>query len=221
MRPVRPGAWERWAPLGGIGFAVLMVVAARLPGSPPKIDDPARAVVAFVADERLELRVAAVVGGIATLGLLWWAGALWRQLAPGENGGLAVVALVGLGIGVTALDVALGVQAAVALRLEDLGPHAARFVFGLSRLVFDAGAFGFAALVGAASLAARRAGTFPRLLSDAGLGLTLGWVVASYGLVDHGFVVDSLGPAVFVAWLVWVLAMSVVMLRAARASDRD
>ena len=194
---------------------VLLVVAARLPGSPPKTYAPAHEIVAFVSQHQRALQFGAFLNGVGTIALLLWSAALWRMLrrAGREVQHLAVAAMGGLVVFVAATNTAFAIQSALAMRVKELPPAEAKFFFGLSRLVFDAGAFGAAVLVAVTALVARRAELGPMWLAKAGFGLAAAWVVAGYGIADHHVVIDSLGLAVLVAWLGWIVALSVVMLR--------
>ena len=194
---------------------VLFFVAARLPGSPPKIDASAGEIVVFVSAHQHALELGAFLNGVGTIALLWWWSALWRMLghAGREVQHLAVAAMGGLVVFVVATNVAFAIQSALAMQVKELRPPEVKFVFGLSRLVFDAGAFGASFLVAATALAARRAELGPKWLAIAGYGLAGAWVVAGYGIADHNAVIDSLGLAVLAIWLGWIVTLSLAMLR--------
>jgi len=202
--------------VSGIVFVALVVIGARLPGSPPKIDDATRQIVAFLATQRTQVAVAGFLGGLSVVALLGWAGSLWGLLRSDTcaSGAWPNVAIGGLIVGVMHLMLGFTLQSVAALELKRMSPHDARLLFGLSRYVFDSGAFGFAALVGATAVVAFRTPLFPRWFARASVVLAVGWLTAGYGIVNHGFVVDSLGLAVFVAWLAWVTTLSIHMLRA-------
>ena len=206
---------ERRGAVGGLVFVVLLVVAARLPGSPPKIDAPAHEIVGFVSLHQRELELGAFLNGVGTIALLWWSSALWRLLrrAGAEAQHLVIAVMGGLVVFVAALNTGFALQSALAMRVEELPPADAKFYFGLSRLVFDAGVFGAAAMVAATALVCRRAELGPGWLAKAGCALAGAWVVAGYGVADHNVWIDSLGLAVLVAWLGWIVALSIVMLR--------
>ena len=58
------------------------VIAALLPGSPPKPDDSAAKIAKFVVDKGDEIRWAGFIGVLGSIVLLGWLGAVWRLHAP-------------------------------------------------------------------------------------------------------------------------------------------
>src|ERR1700750_551593 len=77
---------DRSLALAGIVFVVLMLIAAFLPGSPPKPNDSAAKIVKFVTDKNDQLRWSGFVGVLASIVLLGWLGAVWRLLRRAEGG---------------------------------------------------------------------------------------------------------------------------------------
>ena len=209
--------WERWGALGGIVFAVLVLVTVILPGEPPGIGDSTSDVVEFIADKGDELRYSAYIGGVATIFLFWWLGSLWRLMRRLEGGSprLTVAALAGgvlasvfAGIG----GIMLGALPIIGVRT--LGPGGARAFYVVATCLGFAALFGIAVLVGSASI------LFIRMRS---MGL-LGWfgVVVAVVSVFGGYAVAStrdelmaLGVIGFLGALLWVVILSVFMLRRA------
>src|SRR5713226_4786660 len=145
--------WERWSALGGIAFVVLVLISAFIPGSPPKTSDSAAKIAKFVGDHRGELRWATYIGGIGTVFLVWWLGAIWRTLRKAEGGDprLTVVSIVGavfasimfaIGAVVLAIPAIVGVPAAG-------GATGTRFFYILSTNLRSGGELGIALFVGA------------------------------------------------------------------------
>jgi hypothetical protein len=210
--------WERWSALGGILFVVLVLASAFVPGSPPKPGDSAAKIAKFVADKGDEIRWAAYLGAIAAVPLFWFAGGVWRLLrrAEGGNPRLTVVAVLGLGFAV--LAGALGGVILGALGIMGVsgsgGPSGTRFFYVLSFNVGALTSFGAAVFVGAFSIVIVRSAVLPTVMG------WLGGLVAILFLIG-GAVVASTRDAFFtisfvsfIAFAVWVLIVSGLMLRA-------
>ena len=111
--------WERWSAFGALGFVVLVIVVAVLPGSPPKPSDSQAKIASFIVDNSKELRWSAVIGALATVLLLWWAGSVWRLLRRAEGGSprLTVVAIAGLLLAAALFAVGSVVMSATAMAM--------------------------------------------------------------------------------------------------------
>lgn len=215
MDTVDDSKWERWASLGGILFAVSTAVGAALPGSPPKTSDSAAKISDFIADKGDELRWAAFLAGLATIGLLWWLGSVYRTLRRGEGGSprLAIVA-VGAAIFAAAVStigsVMLGSLPIIGVRT--LSPAGARLFYIMSSNVTVATVFGMAVFLAAFSVVIIRSHVLPVWLGWIGVLIAIvavfgGGVVSSTRDV---FFYGSFGA--FIAFLIWVLVVSGLML---------
>jgi hypothetical protein len=206
---------ERCAPLGGVVFVVLVLVGSLLAGTPPKLTDNPDKVFRFFRDHHNDIRHGQFLVGVGTIGLLWWLGSLWKTLSRAEGGEPRLTVTAGLG---TVLGVALAlassaVLAATALRFAELGPKNVHAFYLLAMVLGGAASFGLAALVGATSVLVLRTNVFPRPLGLAGGVLAVAWVVAGIGIGSVADWVFTLGFIVFLAWLVWVLAVTALLLR--------
>jgi hypothetical protein len=65
----------RWGGFAGLTFIVLAVVAALLPGVPPKVTDGPASILSYVADGRTQLLVAALLNAVAAGLVIWFAAA--------------------------------------------------------------------------------------------------------------------------------------------------
>jgi hypothetical protein len=206
--------WERWSALGGILFVALIVASVVLPGSPPKTSDSVAKIAKFVADHRSELRWAAYLGGLGTVAILWWLGAVWRLMRRGEGGvpRLAVVAFGGAAfasVTATLAGVILGVVAILGVPASG-GASGTKFFYVLSTNVGAATNFGVALFIGAFSAVIIRSRILP---------VALGWIGALLFLVGGATVATTddaffvIGFIAFFAFLLWVLVVSVLMLR--------
>ena len=206
--------WERWGALGGILFVLLVAITAILPGNPPKTGDSAAKIADFIGDNGNKIRWAATTGGLAVIALFWWLGSVWRLMRRGEGGSprLTVTAIAG-----AVFAAAMATIGAVSLAvIPVIGTHTfgnpqIRYFYILSSNIAVATMFGAAAFVGAFSLLIIRRRVLPPILG------WLGLVVAVLGVVG-GPVVSStrdtffyLAFAGFVAFLAWVVIVSIVM----------
>ena len=82
-----PEFWERFWRTGGIQFAGLFIVAYFVYGSQPHVGATTEALVAFYQGDRMRIVIAAVLGGLAILNLMWFAAAIRTTLADaGQDG---------------------------------------------------------------------------------------------------------------------------------------
>src|SRR2546421_6806551 len=115
--------WERYAALGGIAFVVLTVIGTFLPGAPPSPTDKADKLFDYFNDHGGALQAMQYMGGLATIGLLWWFGSLWRRMTRAEDGRprMAVVALTGLVFAGIFAAASGAVTSVAAMRIQELG----------------------------------------------------------------------------------------------------
>jgi hypothetical protein len=201
--------FERWAPIGGIAFVVLMVVGSILIGDVPAPDASQQEVTDYLSDGSNHVRnmVGAYLWVVGALAFLWFLTRLRTDLrrAEGGTGALSNLAF-GAGVAFAAVwMVSAAVTAAVAYAVElrdapVTDPDLVRVLPTTGRLLLLLGA-GFAGLllVLAASVVILRTGVFPRWLA------WLGIVAATVLLFD--VVYRNILPF----WL-WVFIVSSVML---------
>ena len=209
--------WERWGALGGILFAVCVAITVILPGEPPGISDPAGDVVKFIVDKSDELRWSAYLSGVATIFLFWWLGSLWRLMRRLEGGSprLAVAALAG---GVFAsLFGAIGsimLGALPIIGVKTIGAGGTRAFYVVATCLGFAALFGVAVLVGSASILFIRTRT-NALLGWFGVVVAVVSILGGYAVASSRDEVMTLGFIGFIGALLWVLILSILMLRQA------
>lgn len=207
--------WTRYAALGGVVFVVANVIPAAMTGEPPTPDAPAAEIVEYLKDKGSALQVAQALAGVAAIGLLWWFGSLWRRMTAAEGGHhrLSVTSLAGLVVG-GALFLASGaVAAAAAMRVDDLGDSAAGF-WVLSGVLLAGAGFGIATHLGATNALALRHNLFARWVAVLGAVAAVGFVVAGViGSATDSEAAMIVGLISFIAWAVWILAVSATMWR--------
>jgi len=204
--------WERLAPLGALGFLLSFAVGAAAVGAgPPAADAPAQEIASYFADNRTGhlLNIFLVTLGSGLL-YPWFLAGLWRAIrrVEGNNDLCAPAALISGVALLGPLFIQLAGWGAAALQAGDQrAPDVAASLFDLGNTGFLLFPLPAAGLVLATSLANRSGALIPVWLSRAGL------VVAAV------LVLGALpfGPFMFALFGLWMIAVSVVLLRAKTA----
>jgi Domain of unknown function (DUF4386) len=206
---LRRSWFERWAPIAGIAFVVLMVVGSMLIGDVPAPDAPAQEIATYVADSGNHTRniIGAYLWLTGAFAFVWFLVRLRNDVrrAEGETGSLSSLTF-GAGVVFAAVwMVSAVVFAAVpfAIELRDApisDPELVTLLPATGRLLLLLGA-GFAGLlvVLTTSVAIFRTGVFPRWLAWLG-------IVAAIVLLF-----DVIYLTIFPLWT-WVFVVSIVML---------
>ena len=210
---------ERWGAWAGIAFVVLVLVTGFLPGSPPKPSDSAAKIAKYFVDKSDEIRITTYVGGLATIAVLFWLGALWRFMRKAEGTGpmLATSALAG-GVVAAVLTTVGGIilGATIILKLQNgfAKPSDVRLFYVLGNNFVISGGFGIIVLIASVSLLVLRTGMMPRWVAAVGgVDLVL-WIVACGGVTSTKDFIFYFGFGAFVVFAIWVLIVSILMLRA-------
>jgi hypothetical protein len=200
---------ERWAPLSGIIFVILMVVGTMFVADVPDPDAPQQQLATYLADSGNHTRnlMGAYIWVVGALAFLWFVTRL-RTVLRGAEGGTATLSNLVFGAGVAFAAVwmvSAAAFAAVAYAVELRGatvsdPDFVKVLPQMAWMILLLGA-GFAGLllVLTTSILSLRTGVLPRWLA------WLGIVVAIALLFDVIYI--SIGP-----FLLWVLLASIVLL---------
>lgn len=208
--------WERAAGAGGILFVVLVLVSAFLPGSPPSTSDPARDIAKYFTDHDDAIRQAAFLGIVATIPLVWWAAAVYRMLERATgNGRLGVMTAVGVAIGAAAAGVSSIIYAVVAMVGVggSGGLSGTKFFYVLGTNLTAMVAIGTALTVGSVSAGILRTGMMPKWLGWLGALVALLSVGGSLIGVSGNDAVFVLAFASFLTFVLWLVIVSILMLR--------
>jgi hypothetical protein len=207
--------WERYAALGGIWFVVLTVVGTFLSGAPPSPTDKADKIFDYFNDNAGALQAMQYLGGLGTIGLLWWFGSLWRRMTRAEDGRprMAVVALTGLLFAGVFAAVSGAISSVAAMRIEELGPGGAKTFYGLSVVLISTAGFGIVVLLGAVSGLCYRTKYLPQWIMILGWIVALGFLIAALGSATDASAFGFIGLFSFLLWCIWVIGVSVVMFR--------
>jgi hypothetical protein len=200
---------ERWAPLSGIIFVILMVVGTMFVADVPDPDAPQQQLATYLADSDNHMRniMGAYIWVVGALAFLWFVTRL-RTVLRGAEGGTATLSNLVFGAGVAFAAVwmvSAAAFAAVAYAVELRGatvsdPDFVKVLPQMAWMILLLGD-GFAGLllVLTTSILSLRTGVLPRWLA------WLGIVVAIALLFDVIYI--SIGP-----FLLWVLVASIVLL---------
>lgn len=193
--------WSRLAPLTGIGFAVLTVVAVfSNTAETPKASASVAKVISYYAVHRSEVETTAILFALAFLVLVLFAGALRSYLrrTPAAEG-LASLVLAGGVMMATGALIGSGVEYGLAHNLHSLSPAEAHTLNFLSQELFLpilGGAFVFAICSGLA------------ILRGAALPKWLGWVAIVLGIAA---IIPPTSLPSLLGFAIWTIIVSVLM----------
>ncbi len=195
--------WSKLAPLTGVLFGVIVVVAIITGGgeTPDANARPAR-VIAYYGTHRSEVETSAILFALAFLVLLLFAGALRSYLrrTPAAEG-LGSLALAGAVLMAVGALIGTGVEYGLAHQLHHLGPEVAQTLNFLDNELFLpvlAGAFVFGISSGLA------------ILRGAALPKWLGWVAIVLGVVA---LIPPTGFFALLGFVIWTIVASILMYR--------
>jgi hypothetical protein len=214
--------WQRTGAVSGILFFALVIASFFTPETPDE-DDPTAEIVSSFADDRTGHLVGVYIGGIASLLFLVFVGALWSRLraAEADRGPSILVALGGVGTAVIVLVANAALMALVDAADQRREPEAVRALFELDLVVFLGIGWTSAAFYVGAALSSLATGSLPRWLGWIAALLAVAFVVGFLGIFSEDDEGGVLGYFFFIAVLVnvlWILATSIVMLRATPAA---
>jgi hypothetical protein len=212
--------WEQLGAAGGIVFVVLQMASQALiqvGGGEPPFDAPAPTIVAFFLARNSQLfAVGEYLSTLSLIAFLWFLGSLWAVLrrAEGEPAWLAFVAAAS-GVVLVATVSGGGWPLAVFRRDEGLDPQVARLLFDQGNFAFANAWVMLASLSLATGVVSIRTSALPRWLGWAGVLVAGGLLVARAIWASSGLVFIPFGLC-----YLWLIAVSVVLLRRARTPER-
>jgi hypothetical protein len=193
---------ERFAPLTGVLFFVVVIASVVVGGEPPDYDKPALELVDFYKDDETAQIISAVLGAYAAALLVWFGASVRDAIARVEPGPsrLASISFGGAVIAATGLLLFAGLQFTLAESAGDISADATQALAVLNENLFFPLAIGIALFVLAAGLAAVRHNAFDRWL---------GWIGLAIGIIC----MTPLGFIGVLAALVWIPLAAVVLYR--------
>jgi hypothetical protein len=212
-------ALERYAWMAGILSVVLFVVATFIAGTPPNPNDSVQKVFNYVQGNPDALRWGGFIVAIGIVLFAFWLAALTGVVRRSLQGpsGITTLVIVGGVVGLTLALVGIAIANVEVLRIHQLGPNGVYFFFGLGYLLAAVGNFGTAVLVGAVALAGVRGTALPSWFVAISGALAVGFLVAGIGVATFRSEIATVGLVVFLVWALWIVAISVLMLRQSQA----
>jgi hypothetical protein len=214
--------WERYGAAAGVAFAVLVLVSFFMVPSPPHVDASFRKIGDYYANHRRAILTSNVIGTFGALAFIWFLGHLRHVLNRAEGGVEALSPIVyGAGMATIAVGILGAIPATVlafSSQEEVINSNA-----GIVRLLYDMNTIMYSLLFITAGLFAAAAAL--AMVRKELAGPWLGWVgmgvaILAWASGTAGFYVTTYSPfwtgfsiVALIAFVAWVLAASVVMLR--------
>jgi hypothetical protein len=195
---------ERFAPLTGILFVVLIVAAVIVGGETPSYDESQQEIVDFWKDDETNQIISSVLAAWGAFMLVWFAGSVRDAIARAEPGPgrLASISFAGAAIAAVGVLLFAGFSFATADTAGEVSADVTQTLATLNEDLFFPLAAGLALFLTAAGLAAIRHGAFDRWL---------GWIALVIGIIC----ITPLGFIGVLAALAWSLLASVILYRKA------
>ncbi len=196
-----------YAPLSGLAFLIVAIVAFAIQGEPPSADDGAAEIVEFYVDNDSAVMFGGALAALAAALFVFFAGYLRKVLraAEGEGGVLSATAFAGAIILATGIAIDATILFALSESAEDVEPAAAQALQALWDNDFMPLAVGNMLFLLSAGLSIVRHGALPAWL---------GWVAIVLALTA----ITPIGFAAFMGGALWTAIVSVMLAMRARAA---
>ncbi|HUK96464.1 MAG TPA: hypothetical protein VLV46_02325 [Gaiellaceae bacterium] len=193
-------SWDRWAPLSGLVFAVLLALTIFVGGSTPDANASAAKVVAFYTKHHGSQSATAYFLAYGALFALIFAAALWGRLRrEATSQGLLATGLVGGGVLAVGLGIVSSVGLAIVAEPGKISPAAEQSINVLSNQDFIPIFVGAVAFMIANGIAIAQTAALPRWL---------GWVAILIGIVAA---IPTIGFFALLAMIVWVAIVGILL----------
>jgi hypothetical protein len=218
--------WPKVGASAGIAAAVLLILSFVLgpTEAPPGFNDTAQQVQSFIQDNHGKMQTAVALGFATLVAFTWFLGSVFYRLRAAERDArLSAVALAGGLVLVIGATVGTCAQAAAVYHVQTLDANTVRGLWDLSAFGFLFFTAGFAILAGASGALAIHAKALPNWLCfysviAAAYAFVVG-LVGSFSETGAFSPSDgALGLIAFLAFVVWLLAMGITLVREPRAS---
>jgi len=211
------GRWtaERWAAASGIAFAVVLLVASLLPGSPKKYNASAASIASYLHDKHKEILIGGVLQGIALVLFLWFIASFAGTFREAGQGRLATI-VYGAGVATVAIAaIGDGTMVALARISYWVDPNTVRALYGIDSFFYGRLFWTLTALAVATTLAVRRSRVLPEWYGWLSAGGSVVFLIGALSEKTKGFFSPG-GAMEFIAFLVflaWVLVSSVLLVQ--------
>jgi hypothetical protein len=195
-------ALERYAPLTGVVFVVLLVIAVVVGGETPDNKDSAQKMVDFWKDNEGAQFASTLIGAWSAVFFLWFSASLRNALRRNEAvpHRLSSLAFAGAVIATTGLLMTLSLSFAAVDTVGDVPAQVTQTLTVLSNEVFFPIAVGLGVFYLATGILAVRSRALPAWL---------GWVAIVIGIAC----ITPVGFFAILVGLLWVLVVSVILYR--------
>ncbi len=211
--------YEQIAAGSGFLLIVLSVIGFGFAPTPPGASESAEKVASYFADNHQAILIQSYAGLLLVAVFLWFVGSLrsFLRSAEGGTGRLSALAFGGGVMATTVILITTLVTIVLAHASKDgADPATIRVVFGLVDVGIPILDIPFAVMFAATGLVALRKHAFPAWLGWLSLALALIYLVLAAGIFVRGGPLGSGGAitlGVGFAFLVWIIAITVVMIR--------
>ena len=191
---------ERYAPLTGLLFVVLVIAAVIVGGESPGANDSIGDVIEYWSDNDEQAVAASIIAAYSAVALLWFAG-VWRATlaaAEGVPARLANTAFAGAIVAVVGWSMLIAFNFMAAETIGDVEPQVTQTFSALQSDFFFPLAIGVAVFLLASGLAMIRGAMLPAWP---------GWVAFVLGLLA----VTPAGFFAILGMLAWVAAISIML----------
>lgn len=194
------------APLTGVVFVVLVVIAFTIAGEPPDADSSSQEIVDFYVDNKDSVSIGAFVATLAVLFLIFFANHLRRVLDAAGDAALSATVLVGAAMMAVGVAIDSTISLALAQAADDIEATSVQTLQALWDNDFLPIALGTVAFLISAGIS---------ILQTAALPKWLGWVALVLAVIG----VTPLGFVAFLGSGIWILVVSVMLALRARQAD--
>jgi hypothetical protein len=194
-------SWDWVAPATGVAFVVLAIISVVLIGEPKDATDPPDEIVDWYTSNLNEIRIGALLTGLALALFVFFAAYLRKILraAEGEGGMLSLVSFAGAVVIATGGAIDATITLSIAERAEDITPESVQTLQALWDNDFIPIAVGSVLFLWATGISIIRHGALNRWF---------GWALIVVGIAA----VTPIGPFAFVALALWVLVTSIYLI---------
>jgi hypothetical protein len=202
--------WERLAAGSGILFVVLFVIAFFVPGKPPTMSATNAKWVDFFITNQREIKVSAILFGLALVAFVWFGGSLASRLRGAGEPRLAAIAFGGVVATAAVFAFMITIWAAVAYRIAAEQPSFVKSFVDVGTISQTVISFPVAIVIGATAIAIWRSGIAPKWWAQLD-GLAALCVLVGGGALSHkGFYSPDGGFATIslIVALAWTLVTS-------------
>lgn len=198
--------WERFAPLTGVVFLVLVAILFIFSGDTPDADDSTSSVVSYWSDHQDRTVAFALLGSLAALFLVWFAGSLRSALrrAEGGEGRLSTLSFAGALILAVAILIGTSIDLAIADSVGEVPDEVTQALSAYDADFYLPFVGGYILMMLPAGMCVLRSGGLPRWM---------GWAAVVIGIAGLTLFGSFFG---LLAAVIWIGVAGVVLYQGGR-----